>query len=146
MTLLLLRRHAWRVPVALSLWGAGSVTATAADSATPPVVIHDPASPDAPAGPIPASVLGDFTAPALSVPTGDWRAINASVSGNAGMSGGHHDMPRQRDNPPTTPTGHAGHNMPASPASMDHSAMGHKMPMTPAPAAHGGHIPEGDSQ
>ncbi|AJP56095.1 hypothetical protein UC34_02000 [Pandoraea vervacti] len=135
MMFLLLRRHAWRVPVALTLWGAGSVTATGAESAAPPVVIRDPASPNAPTGPMPASVLGDFTPPALSVATDDWRTVNASVSGNAGMPGGRHDMPHQGSSRASAPTGHAAHGMSSAPAPMDHGAMGHTMPMAPAPGA-----------
>ncbi|WP_150575250.1 hypothetical protein [Pandoraea aquatica] len=122
MTFLSLRRHAWCVPVALSLWGVSSPPAVAAEPATSTVVPDDPASPDAPAGPIPAPVLGDFARPALSVATSDWRMVNASVSGMPEMSGSGHAM-----------TSHSGH-VTSPPAKTGHEAMGHAMPMAPSPA------------
>ena len=132
-----LRRHAWFVPVALSLWSVGSVPAIGAESAAPPVVSADPAAPDAPTDPIPrssAGVLDDFAPPALSIATGDWRKVNADVTGTSGMSG-------------------------MTPSPSGHEAMGHAMPMPPAseatrstptspasgtpPNPHAGHVMQG---
>ncbi|SUA90703.1 Uncharacterised protein [Pandoraea pulmonicola] len=108
MTLNFLRRHAWIVPVALSLWGVGSAPAYSADEANDatkaggaatleptdarragPPPHDDPASPDAAVGPPPAAVLQDFARPSLSVPVGDWRMVNASTSAAPGMSEAH---------------------------------------------------------
>lgn len=138
MMFLSFRRHALCVPVALSLWGASSLGAVAAEPATPMVASDDPASPDAPAGPLPADVLSDFVRPALSVATSDWRMVNASVSGMSGMSGSGHDMPS-----------HSGHAM-NPPARTGHEAMGHAMPMTSPPGVsvdpHAGHGGQGGLQ
>lgn len=155
------RRHALCVPVALSLWGASSLGAVAAEPATPMVASDDPASPDAPAGPLPADVLSDFVRPALSVATSDWRMVNASVSGMSGMSGmsgSGHDMPSHSGhamNPPAR-TGHEamGHAMPTAPSSAPvtpgHENMGHAMPMTSPPGVsvdpHAGHGGQGGLQ
>lgn len=119
-----LRRHAWIVPVALSLLGAWSApTANAASATAPPALddhtgmtgADDPAAPQAPAGPPPVGVLHDFSRPALSVPTGDWRKVSASVAavpGMTGMPGGSPNMTGQStgnmDTPPSN--GHAGHS------------------------------------
>ncbi|WP_150667545.1 hypothetical protein [Pandoraea anhela] len=151
MTFLSLQRHAWCVPIALSLWGAGAAPAIGAQSAAPPPDATDPASPDAPVGALPDGVLHDFARPALSVATGDWRAINASVSG-AGHAGMGHAMSMPMSMPMTPASGATapamsgheamGHAMPMTPASgaaapamSGHEAMGHAMPMTPASGA-----------
>ncbi|WP_150664034.1 hypothetical protein [Pandoraea commovens] len=143
MMFLSIRRHTLCVPVALSLWGVSSLPAVAAEPATTMVVSDDPASADAPAGPLPAAVLSDFARPALSVATSDWRMVNASVSGMPGMSGSGHDMASHSGHamsPPAT-TGHEamGHAMPMAPSSAPvapgHENMGHTMPMTSAPTA-----------
>lgn len=124
MMLLSLRRHAWIVPVALSLLGAWSAPGANATSATAPPALddhagvtgaNDPAAPEAPAGPPPVGVLHDFSRPALSVPTGDWRKVNAGVAampGMTGMSGGSPDMTGQSTGNGNTPpsNGHAGHS------------------------------------
>jgi len=145
MTFLPIRRRAWIVPVALSLWGAWFATANSATHATestaPPAhdghsgvtTADDPAAPDAPAGPPPIGVLHDFSRPALSVPTSDWRKVNASVSGMSGMtampgmSDGGHDM--------------AGHNSGAVNISPSSNRTGHA-----AHTGHTGHNMQGDSR
>ncbi|VVE60182.1 hypothetical protein PAN31117_00156 [Pandoraea anapnoica] len=133
-----LRQHAWRFPVALSLWGVSSLPAVAAEPTTTIVVSDDPASADASAGPPPVAVLSDFIRPALSVATSDWRMVNASVSGMPGMSGSGHDM-----------TSHSGHAM-SPPAKPGHKAMGHTMPITSLPDVpvdpHAGHGGQGGLQ
>ena len=131
-----LRQHTWIVPVALSLWGAWSAPASSATSSPIPPAPEahdahaspngsdDPASPDALAGPLPVGVLHDFSRPALSVPTSDWRKVNASVSAMPGMTG-MAEMSGSRDDAGNTTTppsaghaghaghgGHAGHSMP----------------------------------
>lgn len=124
-----LRRHTWIVPVVLSLWGVWSAPASSATSAPAlpaheahdghanPTESDDPASPDALAGPLPVGVLHDFSRPALSVPTDDWRKVNASVSAMPGMtdmtemSGTRHDMGGTTAAPATGHAGHAGHSM-----------------------------------
>ncbi|WP_150599351.1 hypothetical protein [Pandoraea fibrosis] len=116
-----LRRHTWIVPVVLSLWGAWPAPASSATSApalpahdghASPTGSDDPASPDALAGPLPVGVLHDFSRPALSVPTGDWRKVNASVSAMTDMtemSGSRHDMGGATAAPVNGHAGHAGH-------------------------------------
>ncbi|VVE74844.1 hypothetical protein PSP31121_00342 [Pandoraea sputorum] len=158
MMFLSLRRHALCLPVVLSLWGVSPLAAVAAEPATTMVASDDPASPDAPAGPLPAAVLSDFARPALSVATSDWRMANAGVSGMPGMSGSGHDMPSHSGhamNPPAR-TGHEamGHAMPMAPSSAPvapgHENMGHAMPMTSPPGMpvdpHAGHGGQGALQ
>lgn len=119
MTYLFLRRHALTVPAALSVWmaftalpvSAATEMASAPAAAAHPQPANDPANPDAPTGPAPQhGVMHDFTRPALSVPPGDWRAVNASVSSGGSMdhSAMGHAMPM-----PSAPAAnpHAGHNM-----------------------------------
>lgn len=159
-----LRRHAWVVPLMLSLSGLWSSHAASAEPAPASAGLADPSAPDAPAGPPPQGVLQDYSRPALSVATGDWRQINAGVAGMNGMSGmggGGHDM---GDMPSTPPAGHAAHTMPmrtgnvststmpapggehemhgmtmsAPPSAAtapDHATMGHPMPAVPAPGS-----------
>ncbi|WP_157112199.1 hypothetical protein [Pandoraea faecigallinarum] len=151
MTFLALRRRAWCVPLALSLWAAGSAPAVGAGSAPSPVASSDSASPDAPIGPLPVGVLHGFTPPAPSVATSDWRMVNAGVSNMSGMSGAAHDManhggPAHTKAPPGHNGGHAGHSAPTPPASertsptpMDRAAIGHTAPTAPAAGPHAGH-------
>ncbi|WP_150720911.1 hypothetical protein [Pandoraea capi] len=135
MTFSCLRRHAWCMPVALSLWGASAAPAIGAESATPPASAADPASPDAPTGPLPDNVLHDFARPALSVATSDWRMVNASVSG-AGHAAMGHAMPMP------SASGSAASSM------SGHEAMGHAMPSNSGGAVdpHAGHNMQGGAR
>ncbi|WP_140413274.1 hypothetical protein [Pandoraea sp. PE-S2T-3] len=123
MMLLSLRRHALTVPAALSV--AYAFSAPPAHAATDPAgapqasaatATYDPANPAAPAGPSAApGVLHDFARPALSVPPGNWRAVNASVSGGGQMDHGamNHAMPMPATSPASAAAAdpHAGHSM-----------------------------------
>ncbi|WP_174995951.1 hypothetical protein [Pandoraea iniqua] len=161
MMLLSLRRHALTVPAAILV--AYAFSAPPVHAATDPagasqasaaIATYDPANPDAPVGQSTASgVLHDFARPALSVPPGNWRAVNANVSGGGQMDHGamNHAMPM-----PATPAAsgaHAGHGTmtpssatpPAAPSHTGHATMDATSPAATADP-HAGHSMSGGTR